>query len=394
MRGISKLDVRGKTILIRIDLNSPVEEGKIIPGPRIDVHAETIKTLSDHGAKLVVLAHQGRPGKSDFLPLEQHAKYLHHIIQKEVAFVTDIVGKEAKVAIARMQDGDILVLDNVRALECENDRWGMITDELSPLADYFVLDAFSVAHRDHSSVVGFEKKLPCFAGLHLEEEVEALDKLKDAKDLTFILGGSKVDDSFAIMKKWLREGRARKVLVAGALATLMLYAKGVNVGSSMKSLEITDLEIHAQEAKKILDDFDGHIVLPVDVAVEIDKKRIDKSVGEIESGTIWDIGPKTIALYKEAIFHSHTVVMNGPAGVYEIEAFADGTKGLLEAIARSDAFSLIGGGHTISAIDKFGLNKDHFSHISLAGKALIKYLSGQELPGLKALEENELLFPV
>jgi phosphoglycerate kinase len=394
MRGISSLEVKGKTILIRVDLNSPVEEKKIVPGPRIDVHAETIKTLSNHGAKLVVLAHQGRPGKPDFLPLEQHAKYLHHIIQKEVAFVTDIVGAEAKVAMARMQDGDILVLDNVRALECENDRWGKITDELAPLADYFVLDAFSVAHREHSSVVGFEKKLPCFAGLHLEEEIEALDKLKDAKDLTFILGGSKVDDSFAIMKKWLREGRARKVLVTGALATLMLYSQGINVGDSMKSLDIPNLESHVDEAKKILEEFDGHIVLPVDVALSIDSKHSLADVGSIESGQIWDIGPKTLELYKEAIFHSHTVVMNGPAGVYEMDEFSFGTKGLLEIIAQCDAFSLIGGGHTISAIDKFKLNKDHFSHISLAGKALIKYLSGQELPGLIALAENEKLFPL
>jgi phosphoglycerate kinase len=293
-----------------------------------------------------------------------------------------------------MQDGEVLVLDNVRSMECENDRWGKITEELSPLVDYFVLDAFSVAHRDHSSVVGFEKKLPCFAGLHLEEEVEALEKLKHAKDLTFILGGSKVDDSFAIMKKWLREGRARKVLVAGALATLLLHAKGFHVGDSMEFLDLSSMESHCDEAKAILKEFDGHIVLPVDVALSIDMKRVECDVGSIEKGQIWDVGPKTVELYKEAIFHSHTVVMNGPAGVYEVDDFSSGTKGILEAIAQCDAFSLIGGGHTISAIDKFRLNRDHFSHISLAGKALIKYLSGHELPGLLALEENEKLFPI
>lgn len=394
MRGISKLDVKGKTILLRVDLNSPVEDGKIVPGPRIDAHAATIRTLSERGARLVVLAHQGRKGKPDFLPLEQHAKYLHHILQKEVAYVTDVIGEEAKTAIKDLDDGDILILDNVRSLECENDRWGKITDALSPLADYFVLDAFSVAHREHSSVVGFEKKLPCFAGLHLEEELEALEKLKGAKDLTFILGGSKVEDSFAIMKKWLSEGRARKVLVCGALAVLLLHAKGYHVGESMEYLDISSIESHCDEAKKLLEEFDGHIVLPVDVAVSIDMKRHDRSVGEIDKGQIRDIGPKTLELYKEVIFHSHTVVMNGPAGVYELEDFAFGTKGLLEVIAQCDAFSLIGGGHTISAIEKFKLNKDHFSHISLAGKALIKYLSGHELPGLKALKENEKLFPL
>ena len=243
-------------------------------------------------------------------------------------------------------------------------------------------------------MIGFEKKLPSFAGFHLEEEIEALDKLKHAKDLTFILGGSKVDDSFAIMKKWLREGRARKVLVAGALASLLLHAKGVNVGDSLESLDILDMESHCNEAKEILQEFDGHIVLPVDVGLNVGGKRTDCDADSITSGKIWDIGPKTLELYRETIFHSHTVVMNGPAGVYEMDEFSFGTRGLLEAIAQCDAFSLMGGGHTISAIEKFKLNKRHFSYISLAGKALIKYLSGHELPGLKALEENEKLFPL
>jgi phosphoglycerate kinase len=394
MRGISKLDVSSKKILVRVDLNSPIEDGKIVPGPRIDVHAETISELSKRGARVVVLAHQGRKGKPDYLPLEQHAKYLRQLLDHDIFYVTDVIGDEAKAAINKLEDGQILVLDNVRGLECENDRWGKITKELAPLADYFVLDAFSVAHRQHSSVVGFEKKLPCFAGFHLEEEIEALDKLKEAKDLTFILGGSKADDSFAIMKKWLREGRARKVLVAGALAILFLHSQGKNVGESIKSLDIPNLDSHVEEAKAIIDEFDGHIVLPVDAGLNIDGKRTDCDVGSIEKGQIWDIGPKTLELYKEVIFHSHTVVMNGPAGVYEMDEFSFGTKGLLEIIAQCDAYSLMGGGHTISAINKFKLNKDHFSHISLAGKALIKYLSGHELPGLKALEENERIFPL
>ena len=394
MRGISKLDVSGKKILVRVDLNSPVENGTIVPGPRIDVHAQTIKTLSKRGARVIVLSHQGRKGKPDYLPLEQHAKYLRQLLNHDIAYVTDVIGQEAKDAVNRMESGQILVLENVRSLECEHCRVGKIVDALAPLADYFVLDAFSVAHREHSSVIGFMARLPSFAGFHLENEIEALEKLRHAKDITFILGGSKADDSFAIMKKWLREGRARKVLVAGALATLLLHAKGFSVGDSMEFLDISSLETHLSEAKEMLADFGGHIVLPVDGGVSIDGKRTDCALGSLEKGQVWDIGPKTLELYKETIFNSHTVVMNGPAGVYELDEFSFGTKGILEAIAQCDAFSLMGGGHTISAIDKFKLNRKHFSHISLAGKALIKYLSGHELPGLKALEENEKQFPL
>jgi len=395
MRGISKLNVKGKKILLRVDINCPVENGKIVPGPRIAAHAETIKILSGHGARVIIFAHQGRKGKPDFLSLEQHARELHHIIKKDVAFVDDVVGSAAKEAIAKMNDGDVLLLDNVRRLSCEETPHEcLIVKELAPLADYFVLDALSVAHRKHSSVIGFEKRLPSFAGHQLEAELEALDKVKHSKDLTFVLGGSKVEDSFAIMRKWLSEGRVRKVLVAGALATLLLHAKGYNVGGSMEFLDVSSMESHCSEAKKMLEEFGDRIVLPVDVGLSIDTKRQDTDVGHIDKGLIWDIGPKTAKMYAQEIYDSHTIVMNGPAGVYEVEEFSSGTRAILEAIERCDAFSLIGGGHTITAIEKFNLKKEHFGYISLSGKALIEYLSGHELPGLKSLEENERHFPL
>jgi phosphoglycerate kinase len=226
------------------------------------------------------------------------------------------------------------------------------------------------------------------------EDVEALEKLRHSKDIIFVLGGSKVEDSFAIMKKWLRDGRARKVLVCGALATLLLHAKGHKVGESIEFLNLSSMEEHCSEAKKMLEEFDDRIGLPVDVGVSVGMERHDCEVSQVHKGQIWDIGPKTVERYKEDIFNSHTVVMNGPAGVYEMEAFSKGTKGVLEAIAQCDAFSLLGGGHTVSAVEKFGIEKQHFSHISLAGKALIEYLSGHDMPGLKSLDENERLFPL
>lgn len=407
MRKINDFPVKGKKILLRVDLNSPVEDGKIVPGPRIEAHVQTIKELSEKGARVVVLAHQGRLGSDDYLTLEQHAKVLHHHLQKDVMYCDDLIGEKAKSCIEKLKDGDIVILENVRSLDCETakDRWGKIVDALAPVADYFVLDAFSVAHRKHSSIVEFMEKLPSFAGPVLAGEVEAVEKVKHSKDVTFFLGGSKADDSFEIMKKWLEEGKARKILVGGALATLLIHAKGHEVAGSMEFLKKSSLESHCDDAKEILKKFDGHIVLPVDVGLTVEKPstlddgktervRNNSSVDQIKEGQIWDIGPKTIELYKETIFNSHAIVMNGPAGVYEIADYSKGTHEILETIAKSDAFSLLGGGHTISALKKFNLNWKHFGYVSLAGKALIQYLSGKELAGLKALEENEQKFKV
>lgn len=407
MRKVVDHPVRGKVVLVRVDLNSPVENGKIVPGPRIAAHAATIRELSDRGARVVVLSHQGRKGDEDFLCLDQHAKVLHERVGKDVHFVDDVVGEKATRAIKSMKDGDIIVLDNVRHLHCETkheEGMGEIVHHLSPLADYFVLDALSVAHRKHSSVVGFTKKLPSFAGDVLAAEVEAVDRVRHCKDVTFFFGGSKVDDSFAVMKKWLADGRAKEVLVGGALSVLLLHASGKNIGDSLDYIKTSGLDEHVPAARDLLAKFEGRIILPVDVGLSVPEssgtsgtesavmKRLEADVDSIKTGQIWDIGPKTIARYKEIIDNSHCVVMNGPAGVYEVEDFASGTKSLLEAIARCDAFSLLGGGHTVTALERFGIDKKYFGYVSLSGKALIEYLCGKSLPGIAALDENEKQF--
>lgn len=406
MRRIADYDVRGKKVLVRVDFNCPLEDGRIAGDRRIKAHANTIKNLSDRGARVIVLAHQGRRGRDDFMGLEQHVKVLHRTIGKDVAFVDDVVGENAKSAISKLKDSEILVLDNVRLLHCETEHPhgdGEIAYHLSPLADYFVLDALSVAHRKHSSVVGFSKKMPCFAGEILAAELDAVDKIRHGTDVTFIFGGSKVDDSFRVMKKWLSEGRAKEALVGGALAVLLLHAKGHDVGGSAEYLKNSNLEQKVPEAKEMLEKFDGKIVLPVDVGLSVKTERPDTEtikierheadVGSIKKGQIWDIGPKTIERYVQVINNSHYIVMNGPVGVYEVDDFAKGTKAVLEAIARCDAFSLLGGGHTVAAIEKLRIEKGHFNYVSLSGKALISYLCGEELPGLAALEENQKKFP-
>lgn len=395
MRKISDFNVRGKKILVRIDLNCPVKDGKIIGDTRIRAHSTTLKELSDRGAQVIVLSHQGRKDRDDFLSLEQHTKILREILNRDIIYVDDVIGEKAKSTINSLTDGQILILDNVRHLHCETNHplgEGELIHHLGPLADYYVLDALSVAHRRHSSVVGFARVIPCFAGDILAAELEAVDKVKHGKDVTFIFGGSKVDDSFAVMKKWLSDGRAKEVLVSGALSVLLLYASGKSIGNSLEYLKNSELIEKVPEAKEMLNQFDGKIVLPVDVGLSINMKRQEADVDHISSGEIWDIGSKTIERYKEVINNSHYVILNGPAGVYELSEFSLGTREILEAIAKSDCFSLLGGGHTISALERFKIDKKNFNYVSLSGKALIEYLCGHQLPGLVALDENEKKF--
>jgi len=287
MRAISDIEVRGKKVLVRVDLNCPVKDGKLIGEARIRAHSGTIKELSDRGARVIVLSHQGRKGREDFLSLEQHAKALHRILKRDVRYVDDVIGEKAQSAIKSLKDGEILVLDNVRHLHCETEHplgEGEIIYHLSPIADYFVLDALSVAHRRHSSVVGFAKHMPCFTGDILAGELKAVDQVRNGKDVTFILGGSKVEDSFAVMDKWLSSGRAKEVLVGGALSVLFLHAKGQPVGDSLQYLEDSGLIEKVPQAKEMLKKFDGKIILPVDVGLSIDMKREESDVKDIKRG--------------------------------------------------------------------------------------------------------------
>ena len=394
MRRISDYDVKGKKVLIRVDFNCAVENGKIVPGDRIEAHSKTIKKLAEKGAKVIVLAHQGRKNSEDFLDLSQHAELIKGYIGMSVMYVNDIIGNEAKSAIENLKDGDVLMLENVRALDDERNEDGAIVNELSPLVDYFVLDALSVAHRAHSSVVGFSKRVPSFYGDVLGNEVKALDSLKDVKDVTFICGGSKVKDSFGIMRKWLSDGRAKKFITGGALSILFIKAKGNEIGGSEEYFKEADLGEYLEDAKKILEEHGDKIEIPVDVGLKVEDERIESDVDKIKEGQIFDIGEKTMEKYRDIILGSSAVVMNGPMGVYELDKFSKGTKVVLDAISESKGYSLLGGGHTITAIKKLNVDRSGFGYVSLAGKALIEYLCGKEIPGIKALNENEEKFSV
>ena len=397
MRKISDIAIKGKKLIVRVDLNSPIESGELQVNPRMHAHAKTIVKLSNAGAKVIVIAHQGRRGDDDFTHLHRHAELLKEITGKHhIAFIDDVVGEKAKTALGSMKDGDIVVLDNVRMLndETKEKANGQIVKELTPLADYFVLDALSIAHRGHASVVGFAEVMPSFMGYVLADEVHAIEKVKHSRNVTFFFGGSKVEESFSILRHWLNEGKVDRVLVGGALSILLIYAAGYGVGESYEFLEEGGLLKYVDEARDILNKFSAQIVLPLDFGVETGGERVEIDFDKVNKGQIYDIGEKTIKNYSMILKEAGTIVANGPAGVYELEKFSKGTKGVLEAIAESKGFSLLGGGHTITAIEKFGIPFDKFGYVSLSGKALIEFLSGKEIAGLKALELSERKFKV
>ena len=398
MLTLDNYNFKGKTAFVRVDLNSPVDEKTLAveKGARITRHANTVRELSDKGARVVVLAHQGRKGDYDCISLSQHALFLGSEVKKPVKFVDDVCSQKAKDAIRAMKDGDILLLDNVRFLDdetkyktIEENANTTLVKELSPYCDVFVLDGFSVSHRAQASVVGFYKK-PVVAGRVMEHELNALNKLHTpSHPAVFIFGGAKADDSIAIMENWLSEGKIDLVLTCGVLGELFILASGVELGKTLDFLKEKKTINHLPKARELLGKYKGKILFPKDVAVDAGGKRTELPISSLPSqGSIMDIGKETAKIYCEKIAGAATVMMNGPAGVYEKDEFGYGTHELLKAIEASSAFSVFGGGHTLSALDKFKIDKSRLGYVSLAGKALIEYLSGEELPGVKIVEDN------
>ena len=397
---LDDFDVKDKTVLVRVDFNSPVdpETKKVLSDTRIRAHGETtIKELAEKGAKVVILAHQGRPGEPDFISLVQHAQILGNILGKPVKFVDDVYGEKAQNAIKELKSGEILVLDNVRKFPGETKKASPeehskseLVMNLAPLADLFVNDAFAAAHRAHASIVGFTVLLPSAAGRIMERELKALSRVLEnpEKPCIFILGGAKADDSLQISKYVLDNNIADYVLTGGITGHLFLAAKGYNLGKpNMELLEKKELMGLIPGIKELMEKYPGKIETPVDLAVEVDGKRKEITVEELPTDyPIYDIGTKTIERYSQIISNAKSIVFSGPPGVYEKEEFVKGTKGLFEAIANSSAFSLVGGGHSVAAVHELGL-ADKMGYISTAGGALIEFLMGKELPGVAALEK-------
>ena len=396
---LDDVKVKDKVVLVRVDFNSEVdpETKKVTSDVRIRAHAETtIKELAEKGAKVVILAHQGRKGDPDFLPLKQHAEILSKILKCPVQYVDDVYGEKAKKAIKNLKSGEILVLDNVRSFAGET-KEGTPADHaktdlvqnLAPLADLFVNDAFAAAHRGHASMVGFTAVLPSAAGRIMERELKSLSRAleKPEKPCVYVMGGAKADDSLEISKYVLSNGIADYVIVGGVTTQLFLAAKGFDLGKgNMAFLEKKQLTGLIPGIQALLKQYQDKVVLPDDVALDVNAKRKEIPVSKLPTDySIFDIGAKTAEKYAKLIANAKSIVVSGPMGVYENKEFNCGTKKVFEAIADSKAFSLAGGGNTIAALQEYGLSKK-IGYISTAGGALIEFLMGKKLPGVVALE--------
>lgn len=386
LKSINSVSVKNKSILLRVDLNSEIKGGAPVASKRIRLHAQTIKGLSRKGARVVVLAHQGRKGQPDFVSLKAHAGVVSALIKKPVLFVP--WEEDYLKAIQSMKAGNILFLDNTRFLKEEKENKNpYFVQKLALAGDCFCLDALSVAHRNHASITGFKKLLPCYAGPNLLNELSALDKArKGRKPLVLILGGAKLKDSLELLKEFLVQKTASRILLGGLMGELFLAASGIDLGKKEKFLQEKEFHEFIPSARALLKRFASKILLPEDVAVEDKGKRVELPVEHLPSQhLIKDIGLSSSHLFEKEAKKAKTIIFNGTMGVYEEEQFLQGTRLLLEAIAAIKCFSLVGGGDTETALELSGISAESFSYVSPSGKAFLYYLIGKKLPGLEAL---------
>ena len=402
IKTLDDIEVEEKRVLVRVDFNSPVDPvtKRITDDTRIRAHAETtLKELSEKGAKVIVMAHQGRKGDPDFISLKPHAEILRKTLGPRfpVKFVDDIFGEKARKEVSNLSRGEIILLENVRMWDGETRKASAeehakseMVKSLAPLIDVFIVDAFAAAHRSHASLVGFAPVVKeVAAGRVMERELRALIKVIEAPErpCVYILGGAKAEDSADIVETVLSKNKGDYILTGGLVANLFLKTRGYELGEVNDNLlEKKGFTKLIPRINKLLEKYGSKIVLPDDLAID-DGGRKEIRVSELPiEKPIKDIGSLTVRRYSELIEQARTVVMNGPMGVFEERGFEEATRKVFEAIASSRAFSLIGGGHTIAAASKLGY-LDKFSHVSTGGGALIEYIVKGTLPVIEVLKK-------
>ena len=413
--GIHTLDeykLQGKTVLCRVDMNQPVDRATdtLKSIQRISACAPTIKEMSDKGAKVVLLAHQGSDIEyKNFYCTRPHAKVLTELLGREVKWVEDVCGPTAREAIRSMKDGEIILLDNVRfcseeqtlfelklCLTHEQQAKTQVVEKLAPLADLFVCDAFAAAHRDQPTLCGFEQVLPSAMGRLFEQEYCVVSELMEAPEhpCTFVLGGSKISDAFMMMETVLSSGAADTILTGGLVGQILLASQGVEIGSgTLGFIEKSGYADFIEKAKGFYSKYADKIVLPVDLAQVVDGARVEAKVGEIPADfDALDIGSETAKKYREVILASKTVFANGPVGVFEKPESELGTKVLFESMADTEAYTVVGGGDSVTAAKQYNVT-DKLGYICTGGGALIRFLTGEELPVVKALRHAAKTFP-
>jgi phosphoglycerate kinase len=400
---LDDLPLEGSRVLVRVDINSPITDGKLGSTARIEAAAESLEAAAARDAAVVALAHQGRPGRDDFTDLEQHAEALDEAADPPVSYVPDVAGEEAIDAIRSLPPGEILLLDNVRGLEDEIQQGEPeamsrvpYVQRLSNAVEYYANDAFPAAHRAQPSIVGFPLVRPGAVGRLMERELAALERAIGGPEppTVFLLGGAKPGDAIEVMEHNFESGVLDEALLGGLVGELFLLASGADLGKAKADfLEEQGVLEHLGAAEATLETYGDRIRTPADVGLRVDGGRVDRPVDELpDEGTILDVGPATVEAYADRVAEAGTVFLNGPVGLYEDPPFDRSTTALLEAVAEADAFSVLGGGHTRSAIDGAGLTPDDFGYVSLAGGALLAYVTGSRLPALEALEASRDTF--
>ncbi len=389
---LDDFDLKGNTVFLRVDMNCPIDPDTMeISGiKRIEEATKTLKSLKD--AKVVVASHQGRVGNNEYTGMDKHAEVLEKLMNKKIKYVEDVIGEAAQNAIKNLDDGDILLLDNLRLCAEENYEFTpedaaktMMVSRLSKLFDLCVLDSFPSAHRSHPSIVGFPQVLPACAGRIVEREVRNLDEIMTVAKAphVIVLGGSKVPDRLEAIKLLIQNGRADHVLLTGVIGSVFMRAQA----RIKSSLDIKREEEVVAKAHTLIGEYPDIFATPVDIAIDKDGERVEMDVREMGRGDkIYDLGPKTVEYYSKLIAGAGTVFISGPAGFFERENFSYGTKELLNSVANSMATTIVSGGHLTTALKQQGL-ADRINHISTSGGALVLYLTGKKLPMIKALED-------
>jgi phosphoglycerate kinase len=390
-KSVRDVEVTGKRVFVRVDFNVPMQDGVITDDTRIRETLPTIKFLIENGAKVILASHLGRPKGQvvESMRLTKAAERLAELLGKPVAKADEAIGESAKAKVAELNNGDVLVLENVRFYPGEEKNDPELAKQFAELADLFVNDAFGAAHRAHASTEGIAHHLPAVSGLLMEKELNVLGKALSTPDRPFtaIIGGSKVKDKIDVIDNLLNI--ADNVLIGGGLAYTFFKAQGYEIGQSL--LDDTKLDASLgfiEKAKKLGKNF----VLPVDVVIA-DDFSANANHKEVDIDSIpadWegvDIGPKTRAMYADIIKNSKLVVWNGPMGVFEIDIFANGTKEVAEACAITEGYTIIGGGDSAAAAEKFNL-ASQMDHISTGGGASLEFMEGKALPGVVALNDK------
>lgn len=387
---VRDVDVTGKRVLVRVDFNVPIQDGEVTDDTRIRAALPTIQYLIEKGAKVILMSHLGRPKPEnrDQFKMDPVAKRLSELLGRPVKKVDAVVGPEVEKAVAEMQPGDVLLLENTRFELGERKNDPDLARKLAALADIYVNDAFGSAHRAHASTAGVKQvrpDLPAVAGFLMERELEMLGKVLSNPERPFVvvLGGAKISDKIGVLERLL--GLADRVLIGGGMANTFLKAKGLEVGKSLVDEEALD------EARRFLEEAGDKIVLPVDVVVA-DRFAADAEARVVPVDQVppdWmilDIGPKTVEQFAEILRQARTVFWNGPMGVFEFPRFAEGTFAIARVLAElEDAVTVVGGGDSAAAVQQAGL-ADKMTHVSTGGGAALEFLEGKELPGVAVLD--------